>query len=424
MKSSLALHIKSWTSRIHPPLARTPRESQQLLSALISSFRRQLDEQHPPIQEEHQKKRTSGKREDVEAKPMPRSAASANYHMQFILDHPLFGPPKPEPRSFEVASGLQGSGILGKVRMLHDPMAYFDQIVAMGSATAENIGSCLEAQRKASLNSSEIDTRESMRKSGAGSRVVRWFTTTTDDNKAAFLKSGAVRKAVPFLLAEGLHDVFWRWIVTPRTLDSKSPSDVLQMQRNVMLEFLRGEIGIGEGATGAIDMFLKAASRSPIFLVGQKPIKSPLPAAGLYLTKVLVDSKRKNGHISISEEQFEGFSRAQKQLCPFWKDWSAALVLCHPSRPDPTQALNYIRSGEPIPTTSNERLRNQRLHLYLDTAQVLLGQNRFEEADFVLGFVKTSFLQAEVDIYGKKERTSAQDLVNAAMLEKLDLGHS
>ncbi|KKY26725.1 hypothetical protein UCRPC4_g01416 [Phaeomoniella chlamydospora] len=50
MKATSILGIKSWLSKLHPPLPRTARESQQLLSVLTSSFQKQLDEAHPPIE--------------------------------------------------------------------------------------------------------------------------------------------------------------------------------------------------------------------------------------------------------------------------------------------------------------------------------------------------------------------------------------
>ena len=50
MRATAILNLKSWLSKIHPPLPRSTRESQQLLSVLTSSFQRQLDEAHPPIE--------------------------------------------------------------------------------------------------------------------------------------------------------------------------------------------------------------------------------------------------------------------------------------------------------------------------------------------------------------------------------------
>src|SRR5467141_2839805 len=65
MKKTSILNLKSWP-KIHPPLPRTPRESQQLLSALTSSFRRQLDAAgNKPVQ-------------------------STDRHLKSILDNPLF----------------------------------------------------------------------------------------------------------------------------------------------------------------------------------------------------------------------------------------------------------------------------------------------------------------------------------------------
>lgn len=50
MRATAILNLKAWLSKIHPPLPRSTRESQQLLSVLTSSFQRELDEAHPPIE--------------------------------------------------------------------------------------------------------------------------------------------------------------------------------------------------------------------------------------------------------------------------------------------------------------------------------------------------------------------------------------
>src|SRR6266536_1883275 len=233
MKSSLALQIKSWTSKIHPPLPRIPRESQQLLTALNTSFRRQLDEHYPPLRNWPGVKRCDHKSSEnsvhSDARPSnPSSAASTDQHFRFILSHPLFSKPKQKaikdgvPLSKGLEHGKTGvaphNDLVERSRLLRNPMQYFDQMVASGSATPENVGICLRAQRTASLCSSEIDTRDNMRKSGAGSRVVRWFATTTDENKLAFLRGETVNITVPFLLAEDLRNTLWRWILTLQEL--------------------------------------------------------------------------------------------------------------------------------------------------------------------------------------------------------------
>jgi hypothetical protein len=305
-------------------------------------------------------------------------------------------------------------------------MSYFDQMVAAGSATCKTVELCLQAQKTASLSSSDIDTRDNMRRSGAGKRVARWFATTSDDNKAAFLRSGLIRLAAPFVLVEDLRNVLWQWMMTPLEFNMASTVDVIVMQRVVLTEYLRAETEYGTGVSGAIDIYLEATDHSSMFRTSSDTTtRSPLSAGGLFLSRIIVQSKRKNFLPQFLVEQFEAFSTQMEKWCQTSTSWKAALRLCHPNGPDPSLALQYIRSLEPLPLKKgSEQFRKHQLALCLDTAQVLLNQDRYSDANFVLDFVKESFLKDEVEQHAKKQRSSAQDVVNAAMLEKLDLGYS
>ena len=145
MKPSRALSINPWTN-LHPPLPRTPRQSQQLLNALTSSFRRELDREHPPVQPASERP-SSGKHVLPGNRPTeehPHSSSHAtDKHLRMILDNPLFRlTPSHSARS--VSHGQTPN--VDKARLQKEPMVVFDELVASGSATVGIVADCLSWQ--------------------------------------------------------------------------------------------------------------------------------------------------------------------------------------------------------------------------------------------------------------------------------------
>lgn len=92
MKVSSVARWKSFIDKLHPQLPLTTKESQRLLTALTSSFRRHLDEAHPTPSAEEERKAKVG--EVGVAKPQTRtwhsSASHADKHLASVLTNPLF----------------------------------------------------------------------------------------------------------------------------------------------------------------------------------------------------------------------------------------------------------------------------------------------------------------------------------------------
>src|SRR5690348_15716553 len=86
--------LSTLASKIHPQLPLSPRESQQLLTLLTTSFRAHLDREHPlpeSSQNRHTQKPTgSNARRASSPAQATSSYASATQHIDSILTNPLF----------------------------------------------------------------------------------------------------------------------------------------------------------------------------------------------------------------------------------------------------------------------------------------------------------------------------------------------
>ena len=107
--------LSTLAAKIHPQLPLSPRESQQLLNLLTTSFRAHLDRAHPQPetpQDSHAGNR-SGRRNSSPAR-VASSYVLATRHMDSILTNPLFAvtPPSQRGQSLPLSmfSGIQWHG--------------------------------------------------------------------------------------------------------------------------------------------------------------------------------------------------------------------------------------------------------------------------------------------------------------------------
>jgi DNA-directed RNA polymerase subunit RPC12/RpoP len=147
--SSVVQGFKSLAAAIHPQLPLSPKESSRLLTALTSSFRKHLDEVHPPKAIEE-----GGKH----GKPIPQpgvgsakiskhamhsSAALADKHLASVLTNPLLakGPGSVKSPDQEYASA--------KVELqknpAKDPISLLEEYQERGVATVPIARLCLKA---------------------------------------------------------------------------------------------------------------------------------------------------------------------------------------------------------------------------------------------------------------------------------------
>jgi hypothetical protein len=325
--------------KIHHPLPLNARESRALLNLLTSSFRSNLDAEHPIPrlgQIEAPDAVQSTRRRSISGE----ESNHADRHLHSVLTNPLFNT---HPRK----SAKTKSDEPAK----KDPMETFDRAVGMGMMDIRYATACLLASKRRIIESSILNVRDGMRASGAGLKVLKWLKSSGIENDVEFLKDTRFADVfMEFIVAEGLQEAAWKWI--KMSFDSLpaasflSGNDLRMIQRNMawpLFCLVRAETAGHE----SLDAAFLCMSRAAGYLRGlsaheMRPI---LARAGVYiLQKTLSIHKDRPPPTESHFESFLGLIPA------FLKNYDlhiAHLHLVHPTRPNADMALEYLRSIPP-----------------------------------------------------------------------------
>jgi hypothetical protein len=367
MKKSPIFNFKPW-SKIHPPLPRNPRESQQLLDALTSSFRRQLD-----------------------ASDSNQPAKSTDLHVQSILNHPLFRvtPSKPV-REFK-------QHIFPQQRLLTDPMAVMDELMAAGTLTGNDIHACLSSLMVIA-GSTTGDTRRVLKKYGAGGRVVSWFWSADSESKKSLFKSRkGTRATLKFVAAEGLQDMALLWLrMLVRCdlggIDGKIPPKAARgLFRNFLVDFLTEEIRYGNGLESALQYFLQASQML------NDNHQAQLTVAATSIIEWIIDHHSEKSVKSLSPKLYDEFIGMIADF-KYLRLLTGALKLYHPTNPDPNLLL--VRTREDTTKASNvlsNTERDRMSRVYVDAFRLFLEQDRDEDASWMASLAKQLLSNASIE---------------------------
>ncbi|KAI0815966.1 hypothetical protein GGR55DRAFT_372995 [Xylaria sp. FL0064] len=204
---SLSSLRKGFLPQIHHPLPLNQRESQQLLQSITSSFRKNLDKEHPWESNE-----TAANAPPADARLSAAESLSTtnnrptDRHLRAILSNPLFA----QPRNANVDTAIP----LPILTPRSNPFDVFDSAVSKGLMTTRRAAGFLATIRSQLLTESpNNNVRQRMGASGAGLRVLRWLRASGQENDLHFLSDHALLKImVSFLYAEGLQEVAWGWL--------------------------------------------------------------------------------------------------------------------------------------------------------------------------------------------------------------------
>ncbi len=473
MKPAASLSLRSLTSKIHPPLTLNPRESQQLLSLLTSSFRQQLDHEHPSFwkdvvpgldakgrgrQGEASLRKGQTKEEHQNHSSPTASFTLANSHIQSILTNPLFShAPKKRRISSPNRSILnKPSGFDSAQRIFSNPMAWFDEQFALGTATVDMAAFCLDTHQKSLRSSPELSMTKAMRASGAGSRVLRWMGSTELTKSNEFLSyEKLISLLVPYLVAEERQAVIWEWLdretPVPSGLDHQTTSteksrlpdaDLVKEKWQLLLKLVKAEYYQGEGIDGALTQFLRfvhkrkavntvdlmTSSRSTHWLNKAQNVSAP---AGQFLTSVLTSNPRAS---APNQELFD-------EICCCVGDWAAEHTLSfarlqayHPTNPDPIPSLRYFRSLSLDSLPVSVKKRKYTVTLLLETARLLLEKGKLDDANWLMRYTGAGFAEdlgleksetrQSASAYRPRSYSKEQELSNLQLLEGLELRYS
>lgn len=394
-------------AKIHQPLPRTPRESAQLLNALTSSFRRQLDREYPSS--------SSSANNDENGDNPLSSVHATDKHLRTILENPLF---RITPSNAAKRAHQSGLGPLQEQKLATEPMTVFDELVASGSVNRTALFNCLRAQLVLASAHTGDGVVDAMKKSKAGSKIVSWwYASDSESRKMLFTIRSSTVTLLKFMVAEGLQKTAMAWLamLLNRDLggaDGRISEAMAQtVARNFLLDLLKAEIQYGGGLVSAMRCYLEA-SRLPISIdneLGLVQYKKALlmPAAGFLCRAAMEDDQSQLQQMPV--EMYDEYVR----IIASWSLKSlllACVPLFHPTRPDATRFVQFTERISRVRLTTWPKTKKENFVLYAITAiRVLVDQQKFAEASYLARFIQENLPEK----IGQESASSTFDQVSA-----------
>lgn len=412
--------LSTLASKLHPQLPLSPRESQQLLTLLTTSFRAHLDREHP-LQEPKRAQKKSGTSSKRSPSPTraPSSHASASQHIDSILTNPLFAV-KPARRASETAA----------IDVLRDPVAWFINQIATGAATLPKAAMCLDLLESAPDTSSRLHNGRT-----TASIFAEWLKASGLDTSREFVElhsskagsaSNSMNKLVALLFAQGETAAPWRWFIRSheqRLQDTKLDAKVITKFREQLLWNMVRTQAV-KSLDEAIATFMQAFRLAQ--MQGIASSYTVLRPAGTHLVNRIIATPTS----SIDLDLYPTFLSSTQQWLGDWgRAVEAMLWLHHPTRPSANAGLLFIQdpTGALANVQGSKGRRHFMVNLCLGVARQLLEEERHTEAQVAMAFSKEHFADLvlphnatpAVEVTARnKERRERQNL---ALLDQLVL---
>jgi hypothetical protein len=347
--------------QIHQPLPLSQRESQQLLQSITTSFRKNLDREHP-----WQAPGTPAETQTPDASAQSATRHhTTEQHLHTILSNPLFSRPR------NVDSDLPPSA-----SSIQKHFDVFDSAASKGLMTPRRATGFLATVRSEILAKSPENIGERIAASGAGLQVLRWLRSSGYENSFEFLYEPAlVKLIIYFLYAEGLQEVAWNWLARLATqsaeLDIKNSPRVISCLLNAIAN---ESSGLTDNYHASLDGAYTALARAnDMFPREGEAAAKALKAAWSELS--WTSTVKVLEHPKPTTTLFEDFIDIGRPFClPLH---SAHLHLHHPTTPTVSPAIEYLRPKSLSPDISSMRPRTQQHILCL----VLDAVNRISDSE-------------------------------------------
>lgn len=322
--------LRKLFSGYHEPPTLSAQQSQKLLDGLKSSFRKQLDQEYGHTALSKPKSPSKAAPHDV----VRHSAASR--HLRSILANPLF--------SYNKQAATPAATIPMPMSIpRRDPMDDFDHAVAKGLMTLNAATGCLMTKQK-QLDSRDMETGPAS-SSATALRVVRWLRSTGAENDLAFLDHKPFTQSLaPFLVAERMEDVAWRWI--EQTMRRGAQDDIGEAVRLRRASFLIAQLvqiksqpQYGD-LDGAISTILKAEQ-----LLAKDPLLSKLLVLP-WRSVSWLSTVESYSRVAPSERLFDAHLDTASRLQQPLSVETAHLHLYHPTHPDYLPAMQFFGDRE------------------------------------------------------------------------------
>ncbi|QSZ29897.1 hypothetical protein DSL72_004415 [Monilinia vaccinii-corymbosi] len=387
--------------KIHQPLPLTQRESTQLLELLTTSFRQHLDSEHGPSNPSPSTNSTKlgtspSHKQHENSRPRRLSDSGHKHtdrHLESILTNPLF--------IKRTQTGEPGS--------TRDPMDTFDRAVGCGMMTLKYAKAILIAKKKQLQSSREI-LEESMKKSGAGLKILRWLTSSgLHQNTQLLLQDQTFGVLLfEFMRAEGYEEIFWEWI-NKAIHDINATGAELRGLAQILRRIVQLTARVEASFNTSISILLRVTEMAKD--LRYEKVHSLLKDPGQYVFHSIVVSPR---HVreATSLESFMTF----QQILPVFSIHDVdlhTLDIYSPYHRSPNHFLEFFRQRPSLQESETEDPERPFEHseakkmvsISLMAAKLLLEQNRVSDATWVMEQLRMNYpklLGIEADIQERK----------------------
>ena len=307
-------------------------------------------------------------------------------------------------------------------------MKVFDLALAKGMMNLQYARACLNAKRRDIIQSPILSVREGMKESGAGLKVVKWLISSGTANNNDFLKDTAFATALmEYVVAEGLQEIVWKWITRafqdiPRCWTIRETMLHMKTRREIigpLYHLIRAEAS----ESTSLDAAYICLSRAAGYFKGEiaPRMRDVLVTPGRFLVEEA--TKLNSDRPPPSPSAFESFFSLVPTLLsrPYYQ--LAHLSLYHPSKPNADRALAFLRQGKYAhPAYSMRRGADTRtIHLSLDTAKFLLEHEQYDDAEWVMIFLREKYSR-ELGIKEREQFAQVRaEAFSLQLLERLSL---
>jgi hypothetical protein len=445
--SAVTQSFKALANKINNQAPLGPKESNRLLTALTSSFRKHLDEVHPSKPHDDGKRPTVGvASQTTDRHDMHSSAVLADKHMASLLANPLLVKnPKLKPIR-EVKPDVNAQEAVIELNNGANPFELLESFHAKGRATIE-VAVCVMRHFRLSIKDlSYEDQVQKVQAEHAGSRVLSWLWNSEVMHSQAYVDNNQMQDGLVWLLMfEGHEEVLWQWLDSdlelrpPTKLVARSSRAVpggLMWKSRILYAMVMTKLGRphreARSADAALDIYFRAIGN----VHGKEAaVNHRLILAGR--AKLALDNAFTHGYLhhyyNTSPTLYDRFSAdftdrtAQYNTIKAAHDaWHRAVLdLWHPTQ-SKANALYDILLQEPsnedrlyavherVRTPSNERERTFYINTIARAVTLLKTSGQYDQStklaelakslypQHVKQFVKTITFMAKGLDYGRK----------------------
>ncbi|KAK6441447.1 hypothetical protein LTR95_002328 [Oleoguttula sp. CCFEE 5521] len=207
MKGSLAAQgWKALAAKLHGQLPLSPKESQRLLTALTSSFRKHLDDNHPAQAQDADVKRqhSSSPLPKIDKQTLHSSATLADSHLASILTGPLLAGKSVS----NTESHLRWAKI--EVKGGASPIDALESAQTRGFCSQQLAVFCFRSYLESKAKLSRADRVSQFKTDRVGSRALKWLWSSTSCKDPLYMDDHWFWESlVPLVMEEGKEELLW-----------------------------------------------------------------------------------------------------------------------------------------------------------------------------------------------------------------------